>query len=129
LALYIFSENKKNIDFLVNNTRSGAVSINETVSHASFRDLPFGGTGSSGFGRYYGKYSFDTFSHERSVLWRPLLKDPNIRYPPYTPYKLSIIRKLRSYNMPAITSSSIIAGLSTALFTRKPVSRIPRSKL
>ena len=30
--------------------------------------LPFGGVGGSGFGAYHGKFSFDTFSHLKSVL-------------------------------------------------------------
>ena len=30
--------------------------------------LPFGGVGGSGFGAYHGKFSFDTFSHHKSVL-------------------------------------------------------------
>ena len=30
--------------------------------------LPFGGVGDSGFGAYHGKFSFDTFSHHKSVL-------------------------------------------------------------
>jgi aldehyde dehydrogenase (NAD+) len=34
--------------------------------------LPFGGVGNSGMGRYHGKFSFDTFVHEKSVLQRPL---------------------------------------------------------
>lgn len=32
--------------------------------------LPFGGVGNSGMGAYNGKYSFDTFTHKKSVLIR-----------------------------------------------------------
>ena len=38
--------------------------------------LPFGGVGHSGLGRYHGKYSFDTFSHTKSVLRSYNLADP-----------------------------------------------------
>lgn len=30
--------------------------------------LPFGGVGTSGMGRYHGKFGFDTFSHDKAVL-------------------------------------------------------------
>lgn len=32
--------------------------------------LPFGGVGYSGMGAYHGKYTFDTFVHQKSVLMR-----------------------------------------------------------
>ena len=32
--------------------------------------LPFGGVGSSGMGKYHGKFSFDTYSHMKSVMKR-----------------------------------------------------------
>lgn len=35
----------------------------------SVEDLPFGGTGASGFGAYHGKHSFDCFSHKKSVIF------------------------------------------------------------
>jgi len=48
--------------------------------------LPFGGVGESGIGSYHGKYSFDTFSHSRSVLKAKFFGDSLLamRYPPYT---------------------------------------------
>ena len=30
--------------------------------------LPFGGVGTSGFGTYHGKHSFETFSHKKSCV-------------------------------------------------------------
>lgn len=30
--------------------------------------LPFGGVGQSGMGAYHGKYTFDTFTHNKSCL-------------------------------------------------------------
>jgi hypothetical protein len=54
--------------------------------------LPFGGVGQSGFGRYHGKYSFDTFSHEKAVMHRHLFLEIEPRYPPWSKFKLEFIR-------------------------------------
>jgi coniferyl-aldehyde dehydrogenase len=68
LALYWFGKDKKNMQKVLVETRSGGVTINETLLHITVETLPFGGTGSSGFGTYHGKAGFDTFSHRKSVL-------------------------------------------------------------
>jgi coniferyl-aldehyde dehydrogenase len=68
LALYWFGKDKKNMQKVLAETRSGGVTINETLLHITVETLPFGGTGSSGFGTYHGKAGFDTFSHRKSVL-------------------------------------------------------------
>lgn len=49
-------------------TTSGDAEINSTVSHVGSHILPFGGVGTSGMGKYHGKFSFENFSHIRSVL-------------------------------------------------------------
>lgn len=36
--------------------------------HMASHKLPFGGVGNSGMGRYHGKHSFETFSHQKPVL-------------------------------------------------------------
>lgn len=56
--------------------------------------LPFGGVGESGMGAYHGKFSFDAFSHKKAVLYRGFAGDVAIRYPPYTPGKLRIMKAL-----------------------------------
>lgn len=68
LALYWFGKDKKNMQKVLTETRSGGVTLNETLLHITVETLPFGGTGSSGFGAYHGKAGFDTFSHRKSVL-------------------------------------------------------------
>lgn len=40
--------------------------------HLAMPELPFGGVGASGMGRYHGEYSIDTFSHAKAVLDKPL---------------------------------------------------------
>lgn len=95
LALYVFSDQTVNVEYFLNNTSSGAVTINDVIVHASCDTLPFGGVGASGMGRYHGKYGFDTFTHNKGVLKRDLgwltEKLNSLRYPPGTPSKISKI--------------------------------------
>ena len=55
--------------------------------------MPFGGVGSSGMGRYHGKASFDTFSHQKSIVKKGTWLDLPVRYPPYTPAKDRLLRR------------------------------------
>jgi len=68
LALYWFGKNKEVMKQILNETRSGGVTINDTLLHAAVEDLPFGGIGASGMGAYHGKAGFEAFSHRKSVL-------------------------------------------------------------
>lgn len=68
LALYVFTENEDVANDVLNRTTSGDAEINSTVSHVGSHILPFGGVGTSGMGKYHGKFSFENFSHTRSVL-------------------------------------------------------------
>lgn len=61
LALYIFSEDAGTVNKILAGTSSGGVSINDTISHIINPNLPFGGVGRSGMGRYHGKYGFRSF--------------------------------------------------------------------
>ena len=68
LALYWFGKDKKNLKRVLSETRSGGVTVNDTLLHITIEDLPFGGVGASGMGSYHGKAGFDTFSHQKSIL-------------------------------------------------------------
>jgi aldehyde dehydrogenase (NAD+) len=81
LALYIFSQDQGVVSRIVDSTRSGGVCVNDTVVHITGFDLPLGGVGESGMGRYRGKAGFDTFTRERSVVSRGLWPDLPFRYP------------------------------------------------
>jgi len=93
LALYFFSNNKKNQKKVLENIQAGGVSINDTLMHIVNPKLPFGGIGHSGMGAYHGKFSFKTFSHAKSVVKKGTWLDMPIRYAPFK-NKLSIIKKL-----------------------------------
>ena len=67
LALYIYSNDQKNIDKVLSRTSSGGVTINGFFSHYLENRLPFGGVNQSGTGSYHGIFGFKAFSHERAI--------------------------------------------------------------
>ena len=71
LALYIFSEDAVMKQRLMNDVRSGGVCINDTMKQGSSLEMPFGGVGASGYGRYRGKAGVQAFSYERAVVTKP----------------------------------------------------------
>lgn len=83
LALYFFSNNKQHQQQILQETSSGGVCLNDTIVHMAFAGLPFGGVGNSGIGKYHGQASFDTFSHQKSVLNKSFWFDIKLRYAPY----------------------------------------------
>ena len=93
LALYIFSNNKSKVNKLIKKIPAGGVTVNDTVMHFVNSKLPFGGVGNSGTGNYHGKYSFETFSHKKSVTYRGNWPDVPVRYAPFK-NKLKIIKKI-----------------------------------
>jgi len=93
LALYVFADDDDAIDAVLARTSSGGVCINATLLHITPADLPFGGVGDSGTGRYHGKSGFETFSNMKAVLRKPTRPDPALLYPPYTDLKEKIVRK------------------------------------
>ncbi|WP_369185301.1 aldehyde dehydrogenase family protein [Streptomyces sp. Y1] len=72
LALYAFTESERTKQRLTEETSSGALTFGLPVSHLAMPELPFGGVGESGMGRYHGEYSIDTFSHTKAVVDKPL---------------------------------------------------------
>ncbi|WP_209440333.1 aldehyde dehydrogenase family protein [Streptomyces novaecaesareae] len=72
LALYAFTESADTKRRLAEETSSGALVFGLPVSHLAMPELPFGGVGESGMGRYHGEYSIDTFSHLKAVVDKPL---------------------------------------------------------
>lgn len=83
LALYLFSNSKKNKRKIVKQISAGGVTINDTLMHFASNKLPFGGIGNSGLGNYHGRFSFDTFSHQKPVVYKGNWLDIPIRYAPY----------------------------------------------
>jgi len=95
LSAYIFSRNTEQVEQWINEISSGNQCINDVIMFNAVPDLPFGGTGPSGMGQYSGKAGFDNFSHLKSVLKRPFLKDLPVRFAPYSTLKLKLLRFIR----------------------------------
>ncbi len=93
LALYVFSNDEKVADEVLERTSSGGACVNGTILHLANPELPFGGVGPSGMGAYHGSHSFQTFSHRKSVLRRNLKRDPKFLYPPYGGLKTRLAKK------------------------------------
>lgn len=68
---------------MVNEVPFGGGCVNDVISHFVSTEIPFGGRGASGMGSYHGKRTFDTFSHNKSIIYRANRPDVPIRYPPY----------------------------------------------
>ena len=69
LALYQFTGNKEAEKKVITEIPFGGGCVNDTFSHVFNEKIPFGGCGNSGMGAYRGKFSFDTFSHQKSVTF------------------------------------------------------------
>jgi len=96
LALYFFSKDRENQEKIKNKTSSGGVSINDTLGHFMNKNLPFGGVGESGIGKYHKEASFETFSHRKSIQYGSSRIDIPLKYPPYNK-KIKMIKKLMKY--------------------------------
>lgn len=93
LALYYFSENSKNIEYIIDKISAGGVTINDTIIHVANGNLPFGGVGPSGLGKYHGKDSFEAFTHNKSVMKRGTFIEFKIRFAPYN-NRIKLIKKV-----------------------------------
>lgn len=82
LALYFFGEEKKGLE-IIRKTSSGGGCINDVIMHIANGNMPFGGVGNSGMGRYHHRHSFECFTHTRSILVSPTRPDLPFRYMPY----------------------------------------------
>lgn len=92
LALYLFSENRALQKRVLASVPFGGGCINDTIVHLATSRMGFGGVGGSGMGSYHGRKSFDTFSHEKSILKKSVWIDMPVRYMPYTPLKTRLLR-------------------------------------
>jgi aldehyde dehydrogenase (NAD+) len=95
LAFYIFTESAETEKRWLHGIRFGGGCVNNASWHLTNPRLPFGGVGNSGIGRYHGRYSFDVFTHHKSILKTPTWFDPKLKYPPFKG-KLQLLKKLIS---------------------------------
>lgn len=94
LALYIFSQNKKNINNVLSKISFGGGCVNDVVIHLATSEMGFGGVGESGMGSYHGKTGFDAFSHTKSIVDKKTFMDLPMRYQPYNKKIYSLLLKM-----------------------------------
>lgn len=92
LALYLFSEDRALQNRVLKTLAFGGGCINDTIIHLATSRMGFGGVGNSGMGSYHGKKSFDTFSHEKSIVSKSTRIDIPTRYAPYSRLQEKMLR-------------------------------------
>jgi aldehyde dehydrogenase (NAD+) len=83
LAFYVFTSSNEKAEWWLQSIAAGGACVNNASWHLTNHNLPFGGRGNSGIGRYHGKFSFQAFSHKKAVLKTPTWFDPAVKYPPF----------------------------------------------
>jgi len=85
LALYYFGNNEQHRTQFLNDIVAGGMAVNDVVIHVTCHQLPFGGTGASGMGRYHGIDGFREFSHLKAVYTQtPVEEIAGFMRPPYS---------------------------------------------
>ena len=94
LATYVFSNDKKFQQKIIDTYSFGGGAINDTVIQITNKRLPFGGVGQSGIGSYHGKVSFDIFSHHKAIIKKANWFEAPVRYPPYN-VPIKLVKKIK----------------------------------
>lgn len=92
LALYLFTSDHATEKKVLEQVSFGGGCINDTIIHLATSHMPFGGVGESGMGGYHGKFSFDTFTHYKSIVKKATWLDLPMRYHPYTPGNFKLLK-------------------------------------
>uniref|UniRef100_A0A0K0FK22 Aldehyde dehydrogenase n=1 Tax=Strongyloides venezuelensis TaxID=75913 RepID=A0A0K0FK22_STRVS len=131
LASYIFTRSEMSCKQFLSEVISGGCTVNDVIMHLTVDTLPFGGIGTSGMGRYRGKFGFDTFTHEKAVLKKGFFLETlmKMRYPPMNKKKLSNLKSLQNFRIPIPSSvpwfsifsfvGAFIIGYLTSFFSHK----------
>jgi aldehyde dehydrogenase (NAD+) len=85
LGLYVFTEAIDVAERILDATESGDAAVNDCTVQPLMPELPFGGVGTSGMGKYHGEWGFRAYTNARGILYHSTATDPGIRYPPYPP--------------------------------------------
>src|SRR5262245_17145065 len=88
LGLYLFAEDRSVTEQILASTTSGAAVVNDCTVQPIIHDLPFGGIGDSGMGKYHGEWGFRAYTNSRAVLSHSTWIDLGVRYPPYDRNKM-----------------------------------------
>jgi Aldehyde dehydrogenase family len=128
LCLYVFTTSSAVMEEVRLAVPAGSCVQNDCLVHLSSSSIPFGGLGTSGYGNYHGRYTFDCFSHRQPVMYRPCIAGADMfltRYHPFTDLKAFLLTKVVVI-LPPIpnlhlrnTLVPILVLLVAALFSRQ----------
>jgi aldehyde dehydrogenase (NAD+) len=93
----VFSRDQKVIDRFIGELSFGGGAVNQVNIHLFIESMPFGGTGQSGMGHYYGKHGFDALTHAKSMLISPPDTAIGHLFPPYTNAKNQELKQWLDY--------------------------------
>ncbi|KNC85832.1 hypothetical protein SARC_02015 [Sphaeroforma arctica JP610] len=121
LALYAYT-NDEHVQEKFMKVSAGTLQFNDSITFMMNHDLPFGGVGNSGCGKYHGEKGFEEFSHMKSVLVNTNLNDLPSRFAPQTSMDMTILGAAHRHmpealvtavnNLPAIGGVGVVAGLA-----------------
>lgn len=94
LSAYLFTKSQASRQKFLHEITAGSTCINDVMMFMSVPELPFGGVGMSGVGQYHGKAGFDRFSHLKSVMKRARWPEVNVRFAPYSAFKMRLLKWL-----------------------------------
>jgi aldehyde dehydrogenase (NAD+) len=80
LGLYVFAEDRSEAERILSSTGSGEAMVNDCAIQSLMPELPFGGVGNSGMGKYHGEWGFRAYTNARGVIYHSTKLDPNVRY-------------------------------------------------
>ncbi|KAF0695461.1 Aste57867_13749 [Aphanomyces stellatus] len=130
LSLYVFSRTQATIDAFLERTSSGSFCINDDMLPMSNHNLPHGNVG---LGRYHGKFSFETFSHDKGVLRKYFALDLPQRYMPYSDLDTAFVRFVTSPIPRAVGQAALgvaiavpVAAVAYAAFNHVPETYLGR---
>jgi coniferyl-aldehyde dehydrogenase len=92
LALYYFGNYADDIKLIRRCARAGGITLGDVMLHPFMQDLPFGGLGESGMGRYVGHDGFKTFSHHKATVRSGWIDIGKYIQPPYSDRMIKILK-------------------------------------
>ena len=88
LGGYIYSQDQQLIDTFIASIPFGGGCVNQNNLQTFFTGLvPFGGVGTSGLGKYYGKYGFESLTNAKTIIVSPSDLSVDDFLPPFTDEK------------------------------------------
>lgn len=97
LAAYYFGDDETEQVQITTRTTSGALVLNDAMTHVFFDALPFGGVGASGMGHYHGEYGFRALSHAKPVVRQSAQAQSNLLMrAPYQPDSEALVESMIS---------------------------------